>query len=411
MTDIDLTPDQSERALLAGILAEPTALRFATEHVTPHDFADVKLGALLSKIVAMSTTGQPTDAFAVAAACGASTRGLPAGSEVLELHSLLIPGATVAWHAQRVRSNAVLREVSTAGHRMHLAASAQDADASQVVATAMADLTSIREGASAGPASAPTLGEVLAEPLDYDWVVPGLLESQDRFMLTGGEGGGKTTLLRQMAIMINAGLHPFTAEPIEPVDVLYIDVENTRRQWSRQATPLAAKSALMGARDPRDHLYLECRGRLDLRTERDLGLLHRFVDEHKPQVLVIGPLYKLVGGAINSDDDAAPLLAALDSLRERGLVLLMEAHAGHGQTTEGVRNLRPRGSSALLGWPEFGYGISRDPQLETRSQLVRWRGDRDQRDWPEWLVRGGAWPWTDQELQPGRAVNPYRKAS
>ncbi|MBK0297059.1 hypothetical protein IAE22_34985, partial [Bacillus sp. S34] len=80
----------------------------------------------------------------------------------------------------------------------------------------------------------------------------------------------------------------------------------------------------------------------------------------RPDVLFIGPLYRLIPRAINSDDDAAPLLAALDTLRDRGLAMVIEAHAGHAVGHGGERDLRPRGSAALLGWPEFGLGLRQD---------------------------------------------------
>jgi hypothetical protein len=110
---------------------------------------------------------------------------------------------------------------------------------------------------------------------------------------------------------------------------------------------------------------------------------------------MIGPLYKLIPRAINSDDDAAPMLTALGSLRARGLALVMEAHAGHATTAGGQRDLRPRGSSALMGWAESGLGIALDRDESNQARLVRWRGDRDQRDWPRDIVRGGEWPWID----------------
>jgi len=109
-------------------------------------------------------------------------------------------------------------------------------------------------------------------------------------------------------------------------------------------------------------------------------------------------LHRLVPRPINNADAAAPLLAGLDTLRARGLAMVMEAHAGHAKTSDGsMRDLRPRGSAALMGWPEFGFGIAMDPKDDshTLANLIRWRGDRDQRAWPENFRRGGEWPWMD----------------
>jgi replicative DNA helicase len=72
----------------------------------------------------------------------------------------------------------------------------------------------------------------------------------------------------------------------------------------------------------------------------------------------------------------------------------MEAHAGHAKNGAGERDFRPRGSSALLGWPEFGFGIVRSKEDPANlADVLRWRGDRDEREWPTTLMRGGHIPW------------------
>lgn len=239
-----------------------------------------------------------------------------------------------------------------------------------------------------------TLGEALASDATYDWLIPGLLERQDRLVITGSEGSGKTMLIRQIAISAAAGLHPLDHTQAEPRRVLVIDAENTYRQWKRTSQVVAAQIAQMGRRDPRPHLHLTCRGRIDITNPVDEAHIHRLIDQYKPDILAIGPLYKLVPHAITNDDHAAPVITALDALRDRGLTLLIEAHAGHATNLQGDRDMRPRGSSALLGWPEFGFGIrpvAEDPDM---SAVVRWRGDRDQRAWPKHIRRGGLLPWT-----------------
>ena len=78
--------------------------------------------------------------------------------------------------------------------------------------------------------------------------------------------------------------------------------------------------------------------------------------------------------------------------------MLVEAHAGHGLGAGGKRDMRPRGSAAFLGWPEFGYGLRPAERAAGDSRrvadLVGWRGDREERDWPARLVSGGTWPWS-----------------
>jgi hypothetical protein len=240
------------------------------------------------------------------------------------------------------------------------------------------------------------LGELLNIPNKYDWLVEGLLERRDRLIVTGGEGSGKSYLLRQMSILMASGCHPFElSRPIIPLRVLVVDAENTEQQWARVARYTTSLGEKWGVRSPKENVLVSAGTRLDFTRPNDVNEVHRLIDSHKPDVVYIGPLYKLVPKEISTDDDAAPLIVALDGIRDRGVALLMEAHAGHAKGAGGERDMRPRGSSALLGWPEFGYGIQQGPNDGDLFQFKKWRGDRDEREWPTHIRRGalGELPW------------------
>jgi replicative DNA helicase len=268
----------------------------------------------------------------------------------------------------------------------------------RVLERALEDLRGIREDHIIDELAAIPLVDVLHTDADYDWAVRGLLERKDRVMITGPEGFGKSTLVRQLAITAAAGIHPFREYPIDPARVLVIDAENTEKQWARETSKWANSAETITSENPSENMQLACVRRLDLSKDIDLGQVHRLIDQHRPDVLFIGPLYRLIPRAINSDDDAAPLLANLDTIRDRGIALVIEAHAGHATNPKGERDLRPRGSAALLGWPEFGLGLRRNTKNPLHADLVRWRGDRDQRGWPDKLGRAAKqgdqrWPW------------------
>lgn len=383
----------AERAVVGAALLEPDSVRFSGEHVTPEDFANPTLGRLYGLIVGMRSAGLPVDAMLVDKA--AREQAIP-GVTGASLYGLIeaVPTASNAGHYARiVREGAIRRRLTMFGTRARQLAES-DADLSSVMNSARDEWEQVRGSIAAGMEAKP-LAEILDGTDEYDWLIPSLIERQDRLILTGGEGAGKSTFVRQIAVLAAAGIHPMTFRPIAPIRVLVVDAENTEKQWRRNARPLADKARRLGSEDPTQTLHIACVSRMDITTERDLGSVHRLIDEHKPDLLVIGPLYRLIPRAINSDDDAAPMLAALDSLRARGLALVMEAHAGHAVTAGGQRDLRPRGSSALMGWPEFGFGLALDRDDPHLAHLVRWRGDRDQRDWPTSIRRGGEWPWTD----------------
>ena len=388
---------EAEKYVIGAALMHPDGLREVIEHITGDDFNDRRLGAAYNVMVGMRGTGEPIEALSVLNALHERSVRLT----LPDLHDCISTATTwtnAGYYAKQVADAAGKRRLyQFATQAAQL--SQGDAPFNELMADARRAWEQVQTF-SVGGIEARPLADILDGPDDYDWIVPNLLERRDRVIFTGGEGAGKSFLIQQIAILSAAGIHPTTFQPIEPVKVLVVDAENSEKQWRRRVRPLVIKARQEGAADPAQTLYVAPVPRLNLTDERDLSAVHRLMDEHQPDLLMIGPLYRLIPRAIQSDDDAAPLIAALDGLRARGAALVMEAHAGHEKNGAGERNLRPRGSSALLGWPEFGLGLALDgvgPDGKALAKLVRWRGDRDQRAWPNRLRRDSRWPWVDDE--------------
>lgn len=219
------------------------------------------------------------------------------------------------------------------------------------------------------------------EPAGYDWLVPGLLERQDRLILTGGEGDGKSTLLRQMGMQLSSGIHPFNGTAfIQPSRVLLFDLENTKRQVYRKVNELMP---LIDERYSEERFIIVNQPEgLDF-TQGDGQILETEISAAQPDVLIIGPLYKMVAGDPNEEGPARIVASWLDRMRvQHGCAVLTEAHTPHG------KEIRPYGASLWKRWPEFGLHLSKDGRLQ------HWRGARDERDFPAALQRGGTWPWT-----------------
>lgn len=382
-----------EQRVIGGAIGNPRIIPDLLREVAGGDFHDMRLGAIYRGLSEMHTAGEHIDYLTV---WDHLARWDVRGIELRELSEWAqTTGPAAVYYAQQVREASARRMLAEIGARMQ-----EGGDVGLAMARAAEDLRRLRD-MSAGGKSVRWLREVLGVPEAddaYDWVIPNVLERQDRLMLSANEGAGKTTLLRQMAILSAAGIHPFGFQPIDPVNVLVVDAENSERQWRRKARGLTDTAAMRGRRDPRNHLALHCVPVMDITRPNDLGQIHRWIDEAKPDLMLVGPLYRVSGGrSLNTDEDAAPVLNALDSIRERDVAMLIEVHAGHASSKSGERELRPRGSAALMGWPEFGLGLRRDKELKGRIptySLVRWRGDRDERDWPT-LTRGQhqVWPW------------------
>lgn len=260
---------------------------------------------------------------------------------------------------------------------------------------------------------APDLWEFIAvDDVARDWVVPGLLERGDRLVWTGFEGLGKSMFVRQLAVTVAAGLDPFLLAETEPQRVLLIDCENSERQSRRKFRPLAAASISARRRVPDGGLRLIHKPEgLDLTRVDDRAWLLERVTAHKPDLLMVGPFYRLHAANINEEQAARTTVAALDAARAAvDCALVVEAHAGHGEHGKN-RSVRPLGSSLLMRWPEFGYGIAPagEPDADGKTRHVHvkpWRGDRDERDWPTELVWGDPWPWVPPKVAFSAAPPP-----
>lgn len=394
---------EAEKAVVGALLIDSTKARTVAQHVAPGDFESPTLGGLYSLIVGKAAAGEKVDALTLWPAIRADSflaRNITNAVQVHDLMEATPTASNVDYYARQVADAGQSRRLHSAAQRFMQIADSADMPAAEKLATARNELDHIASE-YAQVAETPTLAEILDRPdAEVEWVIPGLLSRRDRFILTGEEGYGKTTLFRQILICAAAGIHPFTFTRIEPVDVLVIDTENDEDQWKWETRDMAGLAARYGVRRPADAIRLHCTGRLDVTKERDLGMVHSLIDQHRPGALAIGPLYKLSPEGMNNDKDAAPVIAALDSIRDRpdGPALLMEAHAPHAGGHDAQRNLRPRGSSMQLGWPEFGLGLGPDPDddTETLAKLWRWRGSRIRgRRIPKTLRMGGDWPWME----------------
>jgi replicative DNA helicase len=391
---VTLTP---EEAVIGACLLDESVIREAVKIVMPSDFGSWQGEEVFTAIINLHSTKRPVDVITVMQELARM------GSKVdpARLHVIIaeVPtAANVSFYAEQVREKATRARLTRIGQKLVQYGNDPAKMPGTVLAEALADLKAAREDSPMSTLKGKSMAEVMAEPDTYDWVIKGLLEEGDRIMVTADEGAGKSMLSFQFAHFCAAGIHPFWLWDIPPIDVVVFDRENSERRWRRKSRPMYEAARTLGKGDP-GNIYVEnaIYESFDITKDRDLGYLHRILDHHPAKLLILGPMYTLVPRAMNSDDDAAPVLAALNTLRERGTALFIEAHAGHSRSTD----LHPVGSSAFLRWPEFGIGLRKDPTIPNRVTLERWRGDREDRSFPSALNRGTPnAPWIAEGASP-----------
>lgn len=376
-----------ERDLLGVCMLPDGPVGAAARIVGPEHFYVPSHAATFEGILALHARGEPAEPVLVA---HQAPGGLPVG-DLLRLVTDAPSRGTAGPLATLVVEMATRRAALAAAGELNLAASSAP-DLAAALAQQVAALDALLR-ASTPVEPPPSLGRFLAEaPTEADWALPGLLERGERLIVTGGEGTGKSTLCRQVAVTAAAGLHPFSFEPVEPVRVLLVDAENPATLVRRRLGEL--RSRLPGSSPVDGHLHIHIAGELDLLDAQAAAAFAALVAEVEPELLVVGPIYRMAGGDPNEDGHAAAVQAVLDRIRQRHrCALLAEAHTPHGDAE------RPFGSSRWKRWPEFGLFLAADGALR------HWRGPRDERSWPDSLARGGTWPWTPVEVH--RDAEPW----
>lgn len=236
------------------------------------------------------------------------------------------------------------------------------------------------------------------------FVIDGLMARDERLLLTGFEGHGKSELLRQIAVTVAGGMHPFTLESQPRRRVVYVDAENPARQsrWSFASQLRLANRH--GHPVEREWLIVveAYRQEPDLLTPFWGEWLMSLVYKYRPDLLCLGPIQNLSGRDVKDDEVVRKIKRVVNEARYVcGSAVIMEHHCPLRHPTDKVRNTRPYGSSLFLKWPDYGYGLAPtdDPDLyefaANRKPRVR------SRSWPTHLRKGTPdsyeFPWVPHE--------------
>jgi hypothetical protein len=231
---------------------------------------------------------------------------------------------------------------------------------------------------------------------EYDWLIEGMLERGERVVVVASEGAGKTTLARQVAICAGAGINPFTYCKMPAIKTLMVDLENPEKIIRRQSRRIIeAINFEWGAKhEIQADLWMKPDG-INILVNHGKELLEAEIEKSKPDLLVLGPVYKsfLDPGNKSSTALITEVTMYFDYLRARyGCAVWLEHHAPLGNSLSG-RQIRPADSAVWMRWPEFGIGLVIDPTAATREYVLdHWRGMRDNRIWPLRLKRGSYLP-------------------
>lgn len=239
---------------------------------------------------------------------------------------------------------------------------------------------------------------------EKSYVIPNVLARGDRLLITGFEGHGKSTLLRQLGVQVAAGVHPWTGLAIEPQKVVIVDCENHPDQVLSSWQDLLGLAARHNRPMQPGQLTIleEWDNELDLTSEAGHAWLLERVHAYKPDLMIIGPLYNMSNRDLKDDETVRKIKKVVNEARGIcGTAFIMEHHAPHRGPQDKERSVRPYGSSTFLKWPDFGYGLrpleeqgvyewqkTRFPRVRTRHFPTHLRWGKPGTD---------EWPWVPSE--------------
>lgn len=398
----------AEAAYLGGLFFAPSVRAARTVHrlVLAADLYKPAHATIWHAAGRLLERGEAVDPITVTAELRATNDLTRAGGApyVSHLAQVAMTAGNAEAYAELIREHAQRRALIQAGQQITQLgfdpASGDPADAAEHAVTLARDVRDAGRAAEDSPVT--DIHDFLAVEDSHDWVLPGVLERGDRLILTAGEGGGKSVLLRQFAVCAAAGVLPFGGDnALGPAKVLVLDCENSAPQSRRHYRGLMNTAERLHRPVKRGALHIDVRPEgVDLTRGAGRSWLMRRVEEVMPDLLVIGPVYQLHTGDPSSEEHARRVTTALTEARQAAnCAMVLEAHAPHGNGF-GPRALRPAGSSLWLRWPEFGFGLravedEKSADEDRARRLVPWRGLRDDRQFPPFLRQGspGGWPW------------------
>ena len=389
----------AESDTIGAMILNADALRVGLEQGNAADFYDQFYANVFACLGTMHRRGAGVDVHTVAAeyemslgTCDVS-RLLEATANVPSVSNIRQYVSVVARHATARRIMGLCAETTAAMGKLQ--------DPYEAGEALKAELSMLDVPVDQSVAEAQTMDDLLETAEEAaPWVVPGMIREDWRVLLVAGEGMGKSVILRQVAMLAAQGIHPFRFSPIPPVRTLIIDLENPVASVAETGGRMVRRLRHQKGEeyDPTRCRIFRRPGGIDPRTRHDRGELEREIAAQRPELVCIGPAYKMLhrraqkGGMESHEEATDPVLQILDDLRTRfKFGLMIEHHAPQGYGAQ--RDMRPYGSQRWLAWPEIGLSLKADPQQRNTWDLGRHRGDRMTTDWPVSLHRGQVWPW------------------
>ena len=383
-----------ERSVLGALIESPELIADSFLRYPPQEWSS-RYVPVAEALESMAHAGSPISVESLLAhmqRLGTLNR-IGGGAALFELTEHRAVPVAALHLLEGLETHALTRSAGAVATRLHQRLESHAWTPEDAVASAQAELGALQQ-VSTGVLDSLDWPEGDTDP-EPEWVIPGLLAEDERLMLTGWEGFGKTMLIRQLVASVAVGRHPWDFTEMEAGKVLHVDLENPQWVSDHGYRRLRNGLRLAGVQPLPGLLHRITPRSFDASSSADVAWLMRTVRRVQPRLIAIGPLKNMSSGNLNDEEHAVKVTNALNRIRaESGAALVVEAHSPHGAR----EYWRPRGSSSFMAWPEFGLGLKpiSKPPAHRSAELVQWRGTRVMgRHWPQYLVESTVWAWTE----------------
>lgn len=208
-----------------------------------------------------------------------------------------------------------------------------------------------------------------------------LIRAGQRTMVAGHTGMGKSTFTLGMCAAIAAG-EPFMDMNVRQGKVLVIDLEQDGAIIQRRMQELifpgtygelnfANQVKDLGWKDNIQFITLPDGCRLNEEDGVDQEEMNAVIEEYKPKVVVIDPLFKAIQGTVSDDESIRGITDYLDRLRQaHGFAVVLPAHVRKGAGEPAIPAITDiRGAGDLTFGAEIIMAVHRDFEVEGETTI------------------------------------------
>jgi len=182
---------------------------------------------------------------------------------------------------------------------------------------------------------------------ETDGLLGNLLDRSGSVVVSGPQKIGKSLFSDQLAFCLADNQQFVGHRTGGNYRSLVLQAEVSERRMQER---LARQAAMFSPESHERVLHACVFSSVKLDTEEGAATLIGWVDEYRPDLIVIDPLCNFHGGDENVAKDMLKVTAVLDSVRQRGPAVVVVHHHGKRSTENTNVGYKARGSSALAGW-------------------------------------------------------------